>query len=106
MVIAPAAIEFEEVFRQAVPTRAGHPEVAAGNVVGTMLYFVLFNFGLIALFTPLPVQPIVASFDWPFLVGVTALAALFLWRGGINRWQGGILLAGYGAFAVGHVILG
>jgi cation:H+ antiporter len=106
MVIAPAAIEFEEVFRQAVPTRAGHPEVAAGNAVGTMLYFVLFNFGLIALLTPLPVQPIVASFDWLFLVGVTALAALFLWRGGINRWQGGILLAGYGAFAVGHVILG
>jgi len=106
MVLAPAAIEFEEVIRQAVPTRAGHPEVAAGNTVGTMLYFVLFNFGLIALLTPVPVHPVVASFDWPFLVAVSSLATLFLWRGGISRWQGATLLVAYGAFAAGHVVLG
>jgi cation:H+ antiporter len=57
MVVTPAAVELEEVIRQAVPTREGHPEVSAGNLVGTMLYFVLFKLGLIALITPVPVDP-------------------------------------------------
>src|SRR5581483_3178173 len=38
MVVTPAAIELEEVIRQAVPTREGRPEVSAGNLVGTLLY--------------------------------------------------------------------
>jgi cation:H+ antiporter len=39
MVITPAAIEVEEVIRQAIPAREGLPEVSAGNLVGTLLYF-------------------------------------------------------------------
>src|SRR5215218_10652253 len=33
MVVTPAAIEIEEVIRQAVPAREGRPEVSAGNLV-------------------------------------------------------------------------
>jgi cation:H+ antiporter len=106
MVIAPAAIELEEVVRQAVPTRQGRPEIAAGNLVGTLLYFVLFNLGLIAVATPVSVQPIVRTFDWPFSIGVTALATLFLWLGGVNRWQGVVLLLAYVGFVTGHVLIG
>jgi len=105
MVIGPLAIEAEEVIRQAVATRAGHPEVAAGNLVGTMLYFVLFNLGVIALATPVPVQPLVLAFDWPFAIAATALATVYLWGGGVNRWQGLSLLAAYLVFAVGHIVL-
>lgn len=59
MVITPAAIEAEEVIRQAIPARRGYGDVSAGNAVGT---------GLIALITPVAVPDRVRVFDWPFLV--------------------------------------
>jgi cation:H+ antiporter len=105
MVLAPAAIELEEVIRQAVPAREGRPDVSAGNLVGTLLYFTLLNLGLIALLAPVRVSPLTRSLDWPFLVGATWLATLFLWRGGVSRWQGALLLAVYAAYAAAHVAL-
>ncbi|HVC35696.1 MAG TPA: hypothetical protein VNL16_19480 [Chloroflexota bacterium] len=104
MVITPAAIEIEEVIRQAVPTREGHPEVSAGNLIGTMLYFTLFNLGLIALIAPVAVDPRVWQLDWPFLVGVTWLATLFLARGRVGRVEGSLLVLCYVAYVALHVI--
>ena len=105
MVATPAAIELEEVIRQAVPAREGHPDVSAGNLVGTVLYFVLFNLGLIALAAPVQVSPLTRTFDWPFLVVSIWLAAAFLWRGGVSRVQGGMLLALYAVYVAAHVLL-
>src|SRR5262245_16542461 len=105
MVATPAAIELEEVIRQAVPAREGRPDVSAGNLVGTVLYFVLFNLGLIAVFAPVHVSPLTRTLDWPFLVASTWVAALFLWRGGVSRVQGGVLLALYAAYVGAHVVL-
>lgn len=105
MVVAPAAIEIEEVFRQAVPSRRGRHDVSAGNLVGTLLYFVLFNLGLIALITPVPVAPLVRQFDWPFLVVVTWVATAFLWHGRVGRGAGLFLLGLYVVYIVGHVVL-
>jgi cation:H+ antiporter len=104
MVVAPAAIELEEIVRQAVPTREGHPEVSAGNLIGTLFYFVLFNLGLIALFTPVEVDPLVRSLDWPALIAVTLLTTMFLARGRIGRAEGSALLAAYGLYIAAHVI--
>jgi cation:H+ antiporter len=106
MVVAPAAIELEEIVRQAVPTRAGHPEVSAGNLIGTLFYFVLFNLGLIALFTPVEVDPQVRTLDWPAVVAATLLATAFLARGCIGRVEGAVLLGVYGLYVVAHVIGG
>jgi cation:H+ antiporter len=105
MVATPAAIELEEVIRQAVPAREGRPDVSAGNLVGTVLYFVLFNLGLIALAAPVRVSPLTRTLDWPFLVATTWLATLFLWRGGVSRAQGAVLLVLYAAYAAAHVLL-
>src|SRR5206468_12057586 len=55
MVISPAVIESEEVIRQAVPAKMGFSDIAAGNLIGTMLYFTLLNLGLITLLTPVAV---------------------------------------------------
>src|SRR5205807_5865549 len=99
MVVTPAAIELEEVIRQAVPARKGRPEVSAGNLVGTLLYFVLFNLGLIALLTPVAVDRRVQTLDWPALVAVTWLAALFLARGRVGRAEGAVLLLAYAVYA-------
>lgn len=105
MVVTPAIIELEEVIRQAVPAKEGRPDVSAGNLVGTLLYFVLFNLGLIALLTPVRVDPLVREFDWPFLIAVTWLATLFLWRGRVGRGAGVILLAAYGTYILAHVLV-
>jgi len=88
-----------------VPARAGHPDVSAGNLIGTVLYFVLLNLGLIALAAPVEVSALTRTLDWPFLVGSTWLATLFLWRGGVSRAQGGILLVLYAGYAGAHVWL-
>ena len=104
MVITPAAIEAEEVIRQVIPARRGYGDVSAGNAVGTVLYFVLFNLGLIALLTPVTVPDRVRLLDWPFLVLAAALAAAFLLRGRVGRLDGA-LLAGLGVlYAALHVI--
>jgi cation:H+ antiporter len=105
MVVAPAAIELEEIVRQAVPAREGHPEVSAGNLVGTLLYFVLFNLGLVALLTPVAIDPLVRTLDWPALVGTTWLATLFLLRGRVGRLEGGILLLVYVAYTIAHLVM-
>jgi cation:H+ antiporter len=105
MVVSPAAIELEEVIRQTVPSREGRHDVSAGNLVGTLLYFVLFNLGLIALITPVQVDPLVRQLDWPYLIAVTLLATIFLWRGRVGRFAGVLLLAAYAVFVVLHVIL-
>jgi cation:H+ antiporter len=99
MVITPAAIEIEEVVRQAIPAREGRPEVSAGNLVGTLLYFLWFNLGLISLLAPVQVDPQVISFDWPFLVAVTWLATLFFSRGRVGRAEGASLLLAYALYA-------
>ncbi len=105
MVVTPAAIELEEVVRQAVPSREGRHDVSAGNLVGTMFYFVLCNLGLIAALTPVRVDPLVLRLDWPFLVGVTWLATAFLWRGRAGRVAGLLLLACYAGYVVLHLAL-
>lgn len=104
MVVTPAAIELEEVVRQALPAREGHPDVSAGNLVGTVFYFVLFNLGLIATAAPVHVSPLTRTLDWPFLVASTWLATLFLWRGGVSRGQGAVLLAVYAGYVAAHLL--
>jgi cation:H+ antiporter len=105
MVVTPAAIEIEEVIRQAVPAREGHPKVAAGNLVGTLLYFLWFNLGLIALVFPVRVDPLVVRLDWPCLIGATWLATLFFARGRVGHAECLFLVGLYSAYIVLHVAL-
>src|SRR5262249_62423751 len=105
MIVMPAAIELEEVIRQVIPAREGRPDVSAGNLVGTVLYFVLFNLGLIALAAPVRVPVLTRTVDWPFLVAGTWLATLFLWRGGVSRGQGAVLLPLYAGYAAAHLLV-
>lgn len=103
MVVTPAAIELEEVVRQAVPSREGHPEVSAGNLVGTLLYFLLFNLGLIAVVAPVTVDRSILVQDWPYLIAVTWLATFFVGRGRVGRREGAILLVAYAGYVALHL---
>jgi cation:H+ antiporter len=105
MIVTPAAIELEEVARQAIPSKRGRHDVSAGNLIGTLLYFVLFNLGFIALLTPVHVDPLVVRLDWPLLILVTWIATAFLWRGRVGRVAGVLLLLCYVVYVILHVIL-
>jgi len=100
MVVTPAAIEAEEVIRQVIPTKRGRPDVAAGNAVGTVIYFLLFNLGLIALLTPVTVPGYVRTLDWPILLLSSMLAAAFLLRGKVGRVEGAVLVLVGTGFAI------
>ena len=104
MLVTPAAIEIEEVIRQAVPARQGRPDVSVGNLSGTLIYFILFNFGLITLIAPVSVAPLTRSLDWPFLVGSTWLSLIFVTRGHIGRAEGFVLLGVYRAYWILHLV--
>jgi cation:H+ antiporter len=103
MVITPIAIEAEEIVRQVLPTRRGYADVAAGNTIGTVLWFILFNLGLIALITPVGVPDRVRSFDWPALVLTASVGAVLLARGRIGRAEGAFLALLGILFAVAHL---
>jgi cation:H+ antiporter len=77
--------------------------VSAGNLVGTLLYFVLCNLGLIVLLVPVRVDPLVVRLDWPALVLVTWVATAFLWRGRVGRTAGLLLIAAYMLYVGMHV---
>jgi cation:H+ antiporter len=100
VVVTPAAIEAEEVIRQVIPARRGRPDVSAGNAIGTVIYFLLFNLGLIALLTPVAVPSYVRVLDWPVLVGSSGVAAACLLRGRLGRPEGALLLTIGVVFAV------
>lgn len=104
-VVTPASIEAEEVARQAVPSKRGRHDVAAANLIGTVLYFALFNLGLIALITPVSVPDSVRWFDWPFLVASTGVATAFLWTGRVSRAAGVLLTTLFAVFVAVHLVL-
>lgn len=98
MVVVAAAISFEEVPRMLVPARRGHAEISIGNILGTVMFFALFNAGLIAMIHPLVLDTSVLNFYWPALMVVLAVTSGFLWRGRIDRVAGSVLLIGYAAY--------
>jgi cation:H+ antiporter len=86
----------EETARMVAPARRGHPELAWGNVVGTVLILLAFNLGLIALLRPLTAEPLVLRFYAPYLLGCTLLVAVaLLWAKKLGRAMGALLIGLY-----------
>ncbi|VVT18179.1 calcium/sodium antiporter [Hoeflea sp. EC-HK425] len=71
-------------------------EIALGNVVGSNIFNILGILGLTAMVVVVPVDASMASFDIPFMLGVSlALVALILLAGRIGRPAGVAMLAIY-----------
>jgi len=105
MIVTPAIVSLEEIIRQAIPSKSGRHDIGVGNLVGTVLYFLLFNLGLIALITPVRVDPLVRQLDWPFLVIATWIVTIFLWYGRVGRLAGLLLLVADGGYTVSHLLI-
>jgi cation:H+ antiporter len=96
----------EETARMVVPARRGHPELALGNVVGTLVVLAAFNLGVIALVRPLAADPLVLTFHAPYLAACTvAVAAAFLVAQRLGRALGAFLVVAYVVYLAINVAL-
>lgn len=98
MTVVGMAMSLEEVLLVVEPVRKGRVSIAAGNVVGSLVFFCTGNVGLLALPGALPLAPSVLRLYWPLLAGSALLVAAFLWRGRVGRPQAVLLLAAYAAY--------
>ncbi|MEF8843307.1 MAG: sodium:proton exchanger [Haloarculaceae archaeon] len=100
-----AVLTFEDVLLTLEPVRRGVPEIGVGNVIGSVLFSMTGNVGVIMLLGDLRVAPSVLGFHLPAVVLVTALAAYFLYRGQLKRWHGYVLGGLYVAYWVVAVVV-
>lgn len=94
-----ATVEAEELARVATPTRRGRPELALGNLAGTIVHFTSLNAGIIALIKPLALDHSTTHYYLPAAAASPAvLAALLIARRQIGRLEGALLVGLYVAF--------
>jgi len=86
-------LTFEDILLTIEPVRRGVPEIGVGNVIGSVLFSVTGNVGVIMLLGDLRITPSVLTLHFPAIVVVTSLAAYFLYTGEMKRWHG-VLLGG------------
>jgi cation:H+ antiporter len=95
----------EELFLTVEPVRQNRPQVAVGNIVGSTLFFVTVNAGVIALVRPIVISTEVFAIHWPFLLGSLVLVLGFLYRGALTRLEGILLLVVYAAYWTANYVV-
>jgi cation:H+ antiporter len=99
-----ASVEAEEVARVAAPTRRGRPELALGNIAGTIVHFAALNAAVIALIHPLSLDRVTRDFFMPAaLVATAILCGLIALRGRLGRAEGALLVSLYGAYVAAAI---
>jgi len=85
----------EELMLTVEPVRQGRPHLGVGNVVGSSLFFVTANAGVLALVRPIDTSGAVFTVHWPFFFLSLLLVAAIFARGRVGRPGGAVLLATY-----------
>jgi len=77
-------------------------DIALGNVLGSNLFNTLAVVGIAGVIHPMPVDAVVFSRDVPVMAALTAALFVigygFRGQGRVNRFEGGLLLAGFVAY--------
>jgi len=77
------------------PLRLGYYDVAVGGVIGSLLFFVTANVGVIGLVGTINFQWETVFFHLPTLFVFAGLSGYFLWKGEMTRRHGALLLGMY-----------
>ncbi len=101
-----AAVEAEEIGRVAVPARRGRGDIALANVAGTIVHFIAFNAGVIALVRPLHLDSASLHLHLPMSVAATMVLCATLWlRRGLGRATGVLFVALYLGYVVAAIAI-
>lgn len=84
-------LTFEDVMLTIEPVRRGVPEIGVGNVIGSVLFSVTGNIGVILILSELQIGPLVPQFHLPAILVLSLLTAYFFYRGELKRWHGYLL---------------
>jgi cation:H+ antiporter len=96
MTVVALGESLEETARMVAPARRGHPELAWGNVVGTVIILLALNLGVISFIQPFTADPQVLGFHAPYLIGCILLVAVaLLWAKRLGRTMGTLLVGLY-----------
>ncbi|ELY74769.1 calcium/sodium antiporter [Natrinema pallidum] len=77
----------------------GETEFAIGNVVGSNIYNIFAVLGIVALITPIEIEPATLRFELPIMVAFTlVLVGMMAYGRRLSRIDGAILVAGYAGF--------
>ena len=80
------------------------PDIAIGNIIGSNMFNLLVVFGIPGLISPHIIDSAILERDFPFMIGLSIALFItaygFKGEGRINRYEGGLLLAGYTAYMV------
>jgi cation:H+ antiporter len=93
-------LTFEDIMLTIEPIRRGLPEVGVGNVIGSVLFSVTGNVGVIMFLGEVSISQSVLTFHLPAMIVVTALAAYFFYSGSVKQWHGVVLGGLYVAYWV------
>ncbi|WP_254764443.1 sodium:calcium antiporter [Natrinema marinum] len=94
----------EELALTVEPVRQGRPELAVGNVVGSTVFYMTANVGLIALLHPVATGGDVLTLHWPFFAGSLLVVTILLERGRVTRVGSGVLIGCYVAYWIANYL--
>lgn len=85
----------EELALTLEPVRRGEPQLAVGNVVGSTVFYVTANIGVIALIHPIDTGGAVMTVHWPIFAVCLFVVTALLARGRVTRLGGAVLIGLY-----------
>lgn len=98
LTIVAAGTSMPELATSLLAALRKQPDIAVGNVVGSNIYNLLAILGVSGLLSPLH-APGIRMLDLYVMLGLTTLLLpLLCTRAALNRWEGGLLVAGYVAY--------
>jgi cation:H+ antiporter len=81
--------------------RRNQPDVAVGNVIGSIAFNLLFIMAAVSLVAPLPAREVSLSVDLPVMIGLAVALVPIMLRGGeIRRSEAVLLAAAYAAYVL------
>lgn len=80
-------------------------EISVGNVLGSSIYNILGIGGVTGLIAPTVFPPEMLQLDVFVMIGASVLLFLLSWNGRISRFEGGLMVAAYGAY-VAYLLAG
>lgn len=101
LTVIAAGTSLPELATSLVAVVRGQRDIAVGNVIGSNIFNVLAIMGLVGMVAPesILVPDAVRAFDLPVMIAVAIACLPIVFTGHlIQRWEGGLLLAGYVAY--------